>query len=296
MSLPPLFQPDESDVLTWNPFLAVHWPAPLARLEDWTGGERISLSMGSASAAEERRLMREWCERLPELRGLRWLSIATRVPQPLFDALCRIPGLECLRVKHSGVVRLDAIGGLAGLRYLRLGSSPKVESVAPLAALSRLRILELENLARVNDFSALADLRALESLSVTGSMWSRQDVGALEPFARLTRLRALAIDTARVSSLRPLASLTRLERLGLGGRLPMQEYAWLSARLPQAECQWFAPWLMSSSFGACRTCLSTPRVMLTGRGGRVLCRRCDAQKIARHEAAFALARAMATVD
>jgi hypothetical protein len=297
--VPPLlpgFAHDDADVLTFNPFLLAHWPAAVAAPSEWDGNERLSISFGNADRAGERRLLRAWCEALPEMRGLRWLGIASRVPQALFDAICAVDGLECLKIKHSSVVRLDAIPGATSLRYLRLGSSPKVESVAPLAALPRLRILELENLAKVSDFSALGGLRSLESLSVTGSMWSRQDVGALAPFAALTQLRALSLDTAKVRSLRPLATLTNLRRLGLGGRLPMQEYAWLSAHLPDAECQWFAPWVMSASFGPCRTCLSTPRVMLTGRGGGVVCRRCDAARLAKHEAAFALARAMAAVD
>jgi hypothetical protein len=293
---PPDAAPDDADVLAFNPFLRAHWPPAVAAPSDWDGSERLNISFGTADRAGERRLLRAWCEALPEMRGLRWLGIASRVPQPLFDAICAVQDLECLKIKHSGVVRLDAISGATSLRYLRLGSSPKVESVAPLAALPRLRMLELENLAKVSDFSALASLTTLESLSVTGSMWSRQDVGALAPFAALTQLRALSLDTAKVSSLRPLAGLTNLRRLGLGGRLPMQEYAWLSARLPDAACQWFAPWVMSASFGPCRACLSTPRVMLTGRGGGVLCRRCDAARLAKHEAAFALARATAAVD
>lgn len=147
----------------------------------------------------------------------------------------------------------------------------------------------------MTDFSPLLALSALESLSVTGSLWTRQQLDSLEPFAQMTWLRSLTLDTTGLSSLRPLAALTNLRELGLGGRLPLAEYAWLSARLPDTACRWFAPYLemAGSGLGPCVKCQGDTKAMLTGRGGGVICRVCDHAKLQKHEEAYATARARA---
>lgn len=123
-------------------------------------------------------------------------------------------------------------------------------------------------------------------------MWTRQKVGSLEPFARMTWLESLALDTTNIDSLRPLASLTNLKSLDLGGRLPMQEYAWLAAKLPDTEFRWFAPYLdlAPSGIDRCKKCGKESMAMLTGRGAGTICRFCDEKKVQRHEAAFNTAR------
>lgn len=123
-------------------------------------------------------------------------------------------------------------------------------------------------------------------------MWTRQNVGNLDPFAEMTWLRSLAVDTAHVKSIKPLARLAQLEILDLGGRLPFEEYAWLSAKLPNTECRWFAPFLelSDSGYSPCKTCGQKAMVMLTGRGKPVICKFCEADKLNKHVAAFNAAR------
>jgi hypothetical protein len=129
-------------------------------------------------------------------------------------------------------------------------------------------------------------------------MWSRQAIASLQPFASMTWLTSLVVDTSSVSSLRPLGQLKGLKHLGIGGRLPFEEYAWLSARLPETQCRWFAPYLelADRGFGACKSCGKHAMVMLTGKGKPVVCRHCDAAKVARHVELFDGARARALVD
>ncbi|HMB55960.1 MAG TPA: leucine-rich repeat domain-containing protein [Arenimonas sp.] len=283
------------DLLTWHPFHVSQWPKKVLRdPADYDGADKLSLGfdLGAMSESEKKRAIAQWCEKLPELTAVRWLSLWSHVTPPLFEAACKMPGLECLQIKWSNVRRLDSISGLANLRYLSIGSSTKVESVAPLASLTQLKLLDIENFKLITDFSPLEKLTSLESLAVTGSMWTRQDVGSLEPFARMTWLRRLALDTTRVASLRPLANLKNLEALDLGGRLPMKEYAWLSAKLPNTACRWFGPWLdlASTGIGRCVSCQQNSKVMLTGKGTKVLCRTCDQGRIAQHAAAFEMER------
>jgi hypothetical protein len=281
---------DVPDLLTWHPFHAARWPRAIVHPDEYLGGDRLVLDwdLGPLSAAEKKAAIGAWCARLPGLKDVRGLRLWSRTPQPLFDAACRMSGLESLQIKLTTCTQLDAITALKRLRYLSIGSSTKVATIAPLGRLSGLRLLELENFKLVSDWSPLLALTALESLAVTGSMWSSQDVGPLDRFGRMTWLRSLSVDTTNVASLRPLAGLAGLERLGVGGKLPMAEYAWLAAQLPRTECRWFQPWLdmADAGIGPCKTCGRKTLVMLTGKGARTLCRDCDAAAVQRHAQAF----------
>ena len=277
-----------------NPFHVDRWPAGIHHPDEYRPGEYLALAWDQEAhtSARHKKVLDGWIASLPTFTDVRHLRIPWQVNQSLFDAVCRMRGLRTLRIKWSSIGSLERIADLASLEALSLGSSTKVESIEPLATLSSLQVLELENLKRISDFSPLARLTGLRSLSVTGSMWSRQTVDSLEPFARMTWLESLSVDTAHIRSLRPLARLRGLKTLHLGGRLPYTEYAWLAAKLPDTECQWFAPYL-SLSFGPCPRCKSGTRVMVTGRGKPVLCRACDAEKLAKHVAMFELARSAA---
>ncbi len=279
------------------PFHVSQWPKSIASYDDYDGGERLQLSwdFNLASEKDKKQAIRQWSEKLPELHNVRWLSLWSHVTSPLFEALCRMPHLECLQIKWSNVRDISAIGNLRHLRYLYFGSSTRIESIESLAKLPSLRLLEIENFKLIADFSPLTGLTALESLAVTGSMWARQDVGALETFAQMTWLQSLALDTWKAETLRPLASLRSLKFLDLSNRLPMSEYAWLSAMLPNTECRWFKPYLdlMGRGFGRCAQCHQDSKVMLTGKGAKLLCRFCDRDKVERHEAAFGEMKAKA---
>jgi len=272
------------------PFHVSQWPKSIASYGDYDGGERLRLSwdLSRITEKEKKQAIKQWSEKLHELGNVRWLSLWSHVTPPLIEAACRMPGLECLQIKWSNVRDISAIGNLQQLRYLYVGSSTRIESIESLAALSNLRLLEIENFKLISDFSPLVRLTSLESLAVTGSMWARQDVGTLETFAQMTWLQSLAVDTSKVKTLRPLANLRRLKSIDIGNRLPMSEYAWLSAMLPDTECRWFMPYLnlSGSGFSRCAKCKEDSKVMLTGKGAKVLCRFCNSQQLERHEAAF----------
>jgi len=281
---------DNSDQAISYPFHFSHWPRSIATPEEYDGSDRLMLSwdLGVVEEKEKKRAIQKWCGKLPELQNLRWLSIWSHVTQPLFGAACKTINLECFQIKWSNIKSLHGIQQLEKLRHLQIGSSTRVESLQPLTSLTGLKILEIENFKLISDFTPLQSLVSLESLAVTGSMWTRQKVASLEPFARMTWLEHLSVDTSNIESLRPLASLKGLKSLDVGGRLPMQEYAWLSAKLPNTDCRWFSPYLdlASSGIGHCKTCKNDSMVMLTGRGTKTLCRLCDKDVVDRHAAAF----------
>ncbi len=290
----------EQALIQANPFHASTWPRGIARPEDYTGGDDLVLSwdLGAVPDAEKKRIIKAWCARLPELTKLRRLILWSQVTPPVFEAACQLRGLESLQIKWSNLTSLAPITALSQLRHLWIGSSTRVAAIEPLAGLSALRFLNLENFKLIQDFSPLEKLTSLETLWVTGSMWTRQNVGSLEPFARMHWLRSLALDTKYVKSLRPLAALTGLESLDVGGKLPLEEYAWLAARLPHTECRRFAPWLdvAGRGFDACERCKQDAKVLATGRGGGLLCRHCDADKLRKRAEVFEAAKRAAAQE
>jgi hypothetical protein len=292
--------PQSADLLDWHPFHTSHWPrsisgpeelaaAPLAREGPQAARLRLSWDLGSHVTEQQKKAtIKAWCAELPKMQELRWLSVWSHATPPLFEALCQLPGLECLQIKWSNLKSLDGIENLRNLKYLWIGSSTRVASIEPLAQLENLEFLSIENFKLIDDFTPLTRLTKLHTLEVAGSMWTRQKVGTLEPFAQMHWLKSLAVDTAGLDSLAPLARLKNLRRLGLPGSMPMPEYAGLAAQLPQTECRWFAPWidLADSGIGKCDKCGQLSKIMLTGKGGGVLCRHCDAPKVKKREAAY----------
>lgn len=281
-----------TDLTASTPFHVKHWPRAIVHPIEHDGGERLSLmwDLGVVDEKVKKQAINEWCLALPDLRQVRWLKVWSLVTPALFEALCRMPNLECLQIKMSNVSDIGAIANLKQLRYLHIGSSTKVQSIEPLAALSQLRLLELENFKLVSDFSPLLALEKLESLAVTGSLWTKQTVESLDPFVRMTGLTSLSVDTSGVPSLKPFAQMVSLKELGIGGCMPMHEYAWLSAKLPNTECRWFRPYLdlATAGIGRCPTCANDSMVMITGKGGPSLCKICDSAKVQRHEEVFYL--------
>lgn len=184
---------------------------------------------------EQRKLVSRWCDVLPSLQGVRHLWFVSRVSQKLFDAACRVPGLESLRIKWSGVKTLEAIENASALRHLFIGSSAGVQSIQPLGSLTMLQTLGIENFARIRNLDPLADLKELRQLSVEGGMWTTQHVETLAPVGELLNLRYLGIRGLRSAdrTLSPLFNLRQLEVLWASRGWDDHEIAELERRNPK---------------------------------------------------------------
>lgn len=165
------------------------------------------------NAYDQRKLIKAWCDALPKLNGVRHLWFHSRVPQKLFDAACRVPGLESLYIKWSGIKKLNALQDSHSLRCLHIGSSTGIESIEPLRSLRSLVWLGLESVTRIKTLDPIAELSDLIGLTVEGSMWTTQIVETLAPIGRLPNLRYISLINLRSldRTLAPLFTLRNLE-------------------------------------------------------------------------------------
>lgn len=273
-------------------------PDTITRPSEGVAGAKVAIlcTRTGLPAKAQSRLVSEWCELLPTLGEVRSLWFHSRVPQPLFDAACRVPNLDALYVKWSGVTNLEALTNLRNLRHLFLGSSAGVVDIAPLASMRSLRSLGLENLKRVTKLEVLAGLADLEELGFVGADGQRNRVETLTPLAGLNRLRWLHLGGIHVDdgSLDPLRMLLNLRWLNLGNYFDARAFAKLAAQLPQTQCDWFRPFkTFDASVFPCVRCKSNGRVMTSGKGSKLLCPTCDSAALERHVALFRQAMAEA---
>ena len=192
-------------------------PRAIAAPAEYDGGERLAVSCArpGQTPRQQRALIKEWCEMLPRLGGVRLLWLTFKVPQELFDAACRMRDLEGLWIKWSSIASIDNLRAPDRLKYFHLGSSTKLASIAPLRDCGNLRVLGLENLARIDRLDPLAALTQLEELYLEGSMWTTWKVATLAPIGQLRQLRYLSIANVKCAdhSLTPLFGLRNLETL-----------------------------------------------------------------------------------
>jgi hypothetical protein len=292
-----IVEPDDS---YWYHRPARNFPPPTVQQPTaYDGGERLSLEITQTGlgAARQKALVKQWCDLLPTLANVRTLWFHSKVSQEMFAAACAMPALEGLYIKWSSITSLAPIAALRGLTHLHLGGAPSAAHIEAIATLPALVDLEIAK-APVGDLAWLAPLaprlRALEVSGDKNSLKSLQ-LASLAPLAALRELERLNLTTLRVAdeSLASLADLPKLKYLGLANMFPMAEFARLQGRRPDIVCDRFVAFEGPTNWNACKKCKQHSMVMLIGKGQPWLCQTCDAERLAKHAAAYETIRAAA---
>ena len=189
-------------------------PHPVVQPEQARNSERLNVACTQTTLPplRRRKIVAEWCELFPTLTNVRLLWLSSKVPQALFEAACRVPNLEGLYVKWSGISDLAPLAGARKVRWFHLGQTAQLGSIEPLATMSQLRWLGLELLSRVHELDPVGSLVDLEGLSLEGSIGTTWRVQTLRPLRHLEGLRYLSIANLRTvdRTLSPLFSLSKL--------------------------------------------------------------------------------------
>ena len=215
---------------------------PLERItlfEQYKQSESLRLEITQLdhySYYQQTKIVDRWCAELPNLKEVKYLWFASRVNQKMFDAACRVPNLERLYIKWSGIKNIDGLQNAKKLCHLWLGSSSQVESIDVLEEMDSLITLELQQLNRISDFSVLSKLTNLEGLGIDGSIWTAQKIDTLKPLANLRNLKYLTLINTRLKdkSFDPILNLTELVRFESSWNYPEAEFEKLKA-LPKLK-------------------------------------------------------------
>ena len=171
-------------------------------------------------ASDKKRVLSEWCRFLTEHpKAFVDLGFGTRMPQDLFNAVCKQEDLKRLHIKWGVYSDISAIAELQKLEYLHIGLGAGVLSIEPLAKLKNLVALSVENFQKITDYRPLTTLDHLELLSIEGDGLSPHyiHVDSLDFLREMKQLRSFSLMTARLASkdYTPILELENLEYLYL---------------------------------------------------------------------------------
>jgi len=214
-------------------------PEQITYFEDYKPGETLVLEitqLDGVSSYRQNKIIDQWCAELPNLEEVKYLWFVSRVNQKMFEAACRIPNLEGLFIKWSGIKNIDALRIPKNLRHLRLGGSSQVESIDVFNEIDSLVTLDLQQLNKISDFSVLSKLTALEGLGLDGGMWTAQKIDTLKPLAKLRNLKYLTLINTHLKdkSFDPILNLTELIRFDSSWNYPESEFEKLKS-LPKLK-------------------------------------------------------------
>lgn len=218
-------------------------------------------------------------DRLPSCAGLKALWCFD-VGAGDLDSISSCTSLESLYIENIKTGDLSSLRRLARLRVLGLETCSKVTSLIELSELHSLQGLGITHFKNVHDLEPLARLSGLRALAVAGGIWTRMRVKSFAPLEGLEGLDLLHLTNIKADddSLRPLAGLRNLRKLEIANVYPTSEFALLSQRLRSTECDWFRPFVEVSSL-QCKKCSELSMVMPTGKGKPMLCVRCNRERL-----------------
>lgn len=196
----------------------------------------ISCTQTGLPSSQQRRLVNAWIEFLPTVPA-KTIVFSSKVSKELFDAVCLAPNVKALSLKWSSVESLNSISNVSQLEALYLGSSPKIETLAPLGYLQNLRWIFIENPMDVVDISFLRNLKGLIEFGISASRGKKLTVKNLEPIAGLAHLKMLWLISIKVEEggLSPLKYLQNLESFRSTIRKSSKEFSELCEALPNLK-------------------------------------------------------------
>ena len=206
-----------------------NWPPKsITNLEQYVGQYILNLDITQKtdlSTYEQTKLVKSWCNTLPQLSKVKYIWFTSKVSQKTFDAVCEMPNIEGIWIKWSGIKNIDKITKLKSLKHFHLGSSSQVQSISSLGEMDSLITLELENIKNVSEFTTISKCSKLEGLAIEGSMWTTQVIKDLKPIEKLKKLKYLSLMNTKImdTSLKPLLKLKKLKRFDSSLNLPSQE-------------------------------------------------------------------------
>lgn len=197
---------------------------------------RIACTQTGLSSTEQRKLVKRWCQVLPQVKA-KTLMFETKLNQELFDAATQVQGLQALYIKWSQIRAVDPIKECKSLIALEIGSSPSLTGLFNLRTLPNLKSLRLENVREAQNLDFVLGMKTLEEFGICGSVWTIQRLDNLWPLKDLDNLQLLWLIGARVlyDGLRPLHGHRKLTALKSSFYFSKSEFFALRSATPSLK-------------------------------------------------------------
>lgn len=201
----------------------------------------------------------------------------------LMPKLCQSVRTQSIYFMEMRVKDLSPLAQLEGLSHLAIHWNTKAHDLAFLEHLTSLETLILDDTPKLNDLTPIGHLRQLSALAFSGGIWNKNRAGTLAPVGTLQHLRELELINVRIDAggLRPLADCQSLRSLAVSNQFATEDYAYLSVRLPNVQCEHFAPYI---SLG--RNAINGKDVMVVGKRKPFLHSDTDAKRLSGYVAKF----------
>ena len=187
-----------------------------------------------------------------------------------------------LRILEIRCQKLPATKSPDRLTELGLEWSTKVTDLSFLEHYPNLEILSIVDFPKAHDLSPIAACRKLKALEFSGGIWNKNTAASLEPLASLDQLEFLCLANLKVGGggIRPIQMIQSLRRLELSNQFPTEDYAFLKAKMPKAECSKF------SAYISLKSAIDGKDIMIVGSRKPFLDSKKDSERIAKYEQQF----------
>ncbi|MFC4354233.1 leucine-rich repeat domain-containing protein [Chryseomicrobium palamuruense] len=171
------------------------------------------------------------------------------VNQQQFENIISLIQPKQLHIYEMRVSDLSPLESLHNLEVVSLQWNTKATSLWDLGQNPKLYSLAIMDFPKLQSLDALQTQPDIHVLELHGGIWNSLTIPTLEPLRKLVNLRHLTLMNIRVKdeSLEPIADLHQLEELSISNQFPTQEYARLSVKLANANCELFHPYILLES-------------------------------------------------
>lgn len=183
---------------------------------------------------------------LKEIEGIKHLYIIN-IKQLEFEYLIENYNscFEFIYFYNMRATDLSKLSMLKNIKLLALEWNTKTNRLWDIAKNTNLLELYISDFYKVSTLEDLRNSQTIQKLYLSGGMCNPLKVESLEPLSSLIRLKKLSLSNIRVfkESLIPISTLINLEELELPNQFPTKDYAMLSMKLKNTQCDYFAPYV-----------------------------------------------------
>ena len=220
-------------------------------------------------------------ERLKSFSNLIKLWIYT-VNQKEMNAILNLVNPKMLHIYEMRVENLSVISSLTNLEVLGLEWNTKAKSLWDLSNNNSLKSLSIRDFSKLNDITPLQNNKSLEIFDLSGGESNSLKLSSLEPLRSLSNLKYLGLSNIKVldESLEPISNIKGLKELAISNQFSTEEYARLSAKLPNTKCNHFQPYIYLMSP------IDDKDVMVVGKRKPFLNSKVDVKRLQRYKEQF----------